>query len=439
MLYANGIMDRAISVRAVAMLLTLAGRQTCAQMPVCTPGAWSEPRMLVTASGQPVIVEAAAATPFRGGIALLGTPNVVWKSSRVFADSSSALSGNGLDWAGVVVGPDFTARPVGLPRGVTQMVAPRSVRAADGTLHVIWASSPDSVRRPRINETDLWYARFDGTTWSEPERILSAREIWWNSEWQAMTAVDGEPRISVAVNASLTSPSHTGVAYLRRSGTAWTVSWTSPYPGSAPFNTAVAADARGAVMLAFVGSVFRRGARNDLNGLFVTHSADSGATWDAPERVQDFGPHRGHALQALRQGQDTMHLLWLVDSQPANPGASIEHAVSTDRGASWRLAPPLGFAEPMGELSAVMLDGAIHGVLRNLRTRSLVHVTWASPAATALRTLPFEPAKTPHHLDSIGRDSVLLTWGVDRENSYPLFPRLAVPALLYSVMTTQCR
>src|SRR6185312_13543352 len=401
---------------------------------LCDSIAWSQPRLVRGAEGEPMYVERPQLTAAWGDLALFGEPTLQWRSATIFADTARPLPVSPDSLAGVLIGSDGTAHLVRRPPHARRFLAPRV--AFDGRmLHVVWGESSDTSARSGLYVSELWYARFDGRRWSAPELVIRASDIYWNGSGGSMSLWSGEPQIAVPANGSASGQDHVGVVYLRRDSTNWRISWI-PTHGPLPSDVTVGALNDSAIVVSFLGGVLASGRPSVMNAIWSTRSVTGGATWSEPTVVSDLGRDRGYDLELVRTPVD-LELFWLLAKPTETGGTVIARRRSYDSGQSWQQAGATVTDATVEGLRLVSRFSTVLAVGRKSDTDSLISITWPNSLPPVAATLPYEPARSLPGVAVVG-DSLALVWGVDRMHAYPLFPSLPVPALLISWGSTKC-
>ena len=181
----------------------------------CTPGTWSTPRPLADSLGRLVYVEAPSAVRINEGIALFGTPTLLWRSATIFADTVGmielAKQGKHVDvdtLIGAIVRGDGTVRTIGKPREVTRMQHPLAVAGPNGSADVFWMTAQDTTMR---QFTDLWFARYRPSRWSVPEHVLHGHLLNWDTNSASAVAEDTSAVIAITGDWQSESITNTGI------------------------------------------------------------------------------------------------------------------------------------------------------------------------------------------------------------------------------------
>ena len=157
----------------------------------------------------------------------LEPPTMLWRSATLFADTSGmrdlVRSGQYVDMdtlVGAIVHSDGTAKTVGRPRGVSHMTNPLAVPGPNGSVDAVWMTKKDSTKQ----FTDLWFARYSASGWSEPEHVLHGHYFQWSTNSGSAVAGDGHPIVAITGTEDDSAP-RTGIGIVRRVGTDWKVTW----------------------------------------------------------------------------------------------------------------------------------------------------------------------------------------------------------------------
>lgn len=426
----------------VSFFLT-AGRGLRSQTPAsaeCRAPSWSAARALSLPDGRPVYVEAPVPAPYAGGLALLGTPTLVWQTPTVFADTAAlgAPLASPDSLAGVWVDGRGVARLVTRPPGARRFMAPRAVPRGDGTLDVFWGEAPDSVRAESRWVRSLWHARFGAAGWSAPRQLLGSGIIGWNNAYPVVASVGGQPWVIVPVW-PMTNSDTSGVVIVRRDASEWAVVRLPDGP-IAPLNVALTSLGDSRLVLAVLGRIRQRGAGRSRNGVFTATSADGGHSWKAGPPLGDFGEDGTNALQLVRTGDGRLHLFWEVDRlvDGHEHVESVQRAVSADDGATWRVLPPMR-DEPFRDAYLATAHGdRVLLVAHGHADARLAVAEYAGDEPPRFVPLAFAPAEIAPRMGVLRGDTLVLVWGVRRQGVYPLFPSYPAPQLVLATAALAC-
>lgn len=124
-----------------------------------------------------------------------------------------------------------------LPRRV---LFPRVTAARDGSFHMLFVTSGDSVglQSTPLDTASIWYARFHNGAWTTPERVATVRAAFLQSESTELLELDGSPAYLFPFIDARQDSSSGGVILLRRASGAWLAD-TLATPAATPFVRAV--------------------------------------------------------------------------------------------------------------------------------------------------------------------------------------------------------
>ena len=405
----------------------------------CVAGTWSAPTRLANSAGRPIYIESPSAVPFGGGAALFGTPTFLWRSATVFADTAGmrdlVRSGQYVDidtLVGAIVHPDGTATTVGRPRGVSSMSTPLAVSGPNGSVDVLWMTRKDTTKQ----FTDLWFARYSTSGWSEPEHVLRGHYFEWSINSASAVAGDGYPIVAITGTEKDSAPT-TGIGIVHRVGADWRVTWI-PTGLLWPFRVKLGASDSSHLIVAFLGSVLPLASPRDTNGLFIARSSDRGATWEPLRRIERLWNTRAVNLQMVMGGRDTTHLLWREGDSPS-ASTRIRRTTSIDGGRDWRKAGDAALDRPIDTFDVAELGGHLQAVVRETDTYSLAFLKFRNDGNVEFNRLPQHNSRLIPRLAALAPDRLLLTEPRMQEHAYPMFPGVAVPVTLYATMSARCQ
>ena len=406
----------------------------------CVAGGWTTPADVALPSGRLVYVEAPFPVRFAGGVMLLGSPTFVWRSATVFADTGQFVPGGYISpdtLAGAIVRSGRDARLVGLPPHTTRMLSPRAVARPDGVLDVFWGASADSAAEMAISLTDLWHASYGPGGWSEPDHVLDGTSVYWNSGAPDVAMIRGRPVAAVPIVRRKAGLDSTGIAVVRRADSAWRTTLVLT-GGSVPTSVAVDTTGDGTVELAFTGSMGSWGPRSISNGAFTVRSMDGGATWGPVQALMDGGGALVFAMQAASTTDGVLHLLWGVDSTATGGPRWLARAALANGTAVWRQEPRMPLDTVVYVLQTAPLGDRVLLVARTSPAGTLRWSLLTGSPADSLNALRGPVAASIPRVGAVDGGRVLLTWGVRRPNSYPLFPAFPAPVLVTSSFASRC-
>lgn len=394
---------------------------------------------LADSAGRLIYIESPSAVPFGAGAALFGTPTILWRSATLFADTAGmrdlVRSGQYVDMdtlVGAIVHSDGTAKTVGRPRGVSHMTNPLAVPGPNGSVDVVWMTRKDTTKQ----FTDLWFARYSASGWSEPEHVLRGHYFEWSISSASAVAGDGYPIVAITGTEDDSAPS-TGIGIVHRVGTDWKVTWI-PTGALWPFRVKLGASDTSHLIVAFLGSVIPLGFPRDTNGLFIARSSDRGATWEEVRRIERLWNTRAVDLQMVMGGRDTIHLLWREGLDP-RASIRIRRQTSVDGGRTWREASGAALDRPIDTFDVEELGGHLEAVAREADTYSLAFLTFRDAGTPELHRLRQHSSRLIPRLAGLAPGTLLLTEPRLQEHAYPMFPGIAVPLTLFATLSTRCQ
>ena len=218
---------------------------------------------------------------------------------------------------------------------------PKLAYASDGSLNALYVVAR-LVPGRRFPASALRFVRSTdrGATWSQPVTVTDDSTFGSHNFHALYAAPDG------AVYASwLDGRTGKSTVFMTRStdgGQTWMPNVRVTSGEACPCcRTTMASGPDGALYLAW-----RRVAPGNVREVVVARSADQGATWSEPVRVQRDGwvfdgcPHAGPSLQVDAKGR--VHIAWWSGKQGA---AGVWYASSDDGARSFAEPVPLGVAE----------------------------------------------------------------------------------------------
>ncbi len=388
----------------------------------CAAARWSIPRQLVSPDGRAAYVETPRMVQMRDGIAMFGSPAIIWGSKEsvappgIHTDPARALR----DFlrAGLLLRRDTTVEPINRPPGVYDMDKPWAVPDGRGGAHVVWAGTADTASAAsRSGGATLRYAHFDGARWTAPEEILRARTVHWGPGRATAPVVRGD---TVHLAVAVFDANGGALVYARRAGDQWRTSRIGR--DGFPMYATLAIDEQGAPILAFAAPDFTPGKRRDGEHLYVTRSNDGGSAWTKPTLVRASGLGAATQPRLIAPSGRPLYLLWAQRREGAPLPDSVLAVTSLDGGLSWRAAPALAVPSGLRSLEALIDDlGRLHvaGTRASSRPEVLtadgdvIHATLHRDAWTADTSRIGFAASRPS-LNLVSPDSLLLVWGVAR-------------------------
>lgn len=234
--------------------------------------------------------------------------------------------------------------PVNLSNTPQSSVDPAIIADDYGNIHVFWSEDAggDALRSASLTQpgNTIYYRRWDGTTWSQPNDIL---------------LVPDDPiadYISVAIDkndvlhAVWTGQSNIyySNAPLLDAGSAR--AWRQPVvitPSSsrASWEASIAADKEGNIHIAYA-------TRGSDPGVFHVESTDNGTIWSQPNLLSEPFDSRETAfshVKLISDTEDRLHAVWQT-TEVDGYGQSIYYARSVDHGDTWSRAAQMAYRQP---------------------------------------------------------------------------------------------
>jgi hypothetical protein len=299
--------------------------------------------------------------------------------------------------------------PLALHAHLRSFIAVRAVGDNAGSAHVFWGESPDTTAEQFLHVRALMYARFDGTSWSEPERVLTDSTMEWNDVYTSITTMGNDVHVLIPVDTRGGPTLHVR----RRASGAWVI---KRYPIHTHY-TALTVLPNGTLLAGYIPS----GSPSDRGVVIALASTDSGASWSEPRTIRRTGRGDAYALHFVPARHD-LYAVW--ESSPPRTEAhqllstalekhdSIQAAISTDSGKTWTTLPGLAVAGGVsGLVAAADSSGLVHLAFqtkapdstRVLAAAALEHGRWVGP--TTIGPGPFWPT-----IAVPNRDSVVVMW-----------------------------
>ena len=388
---------------------------------------WLPPRELRTKEGFTVYMERPSVVPMPGAVFLIASPTVNFDSlgNSVWPLARGAVAKVAQELPmGALVRRDGAATLVPLPNGVNAFPwMPEGVVDDSGGANVVWGSDDNNPLPTRSSSRSLWYARFNGKSWSIPTRLITTDgTVMWNSANISPLVVHGR---SIHLVVDMMGE---GLRHFRLDSGVWTnrqVDIPREYFGYP--NLAILSAGR---MVLIVLGIVRGPSSRYTSGFFAAWSDDDGVTWSTPVPISSFADGPAFDARLLIDDRDVVYAFWYqqTDStgEPArstslggSPGR-IHVAQSMDRGVTWQRSAPTALIDNADELRVLLRpppDRSVLVVVADGSGKRMLAATWShgwSPFTTiAAEPDPFIPA--------LGTDDAqrpFLTWGIRRSRDW---------------------
>jgi hypothetical protein len=212
-----------------------------------------------------------SSNPLTGKISLIGcdsTGGDIWFTERDIGDTTT--------W---YPPPPVWADPVAVSITATDVGTPVLVGGKGEMMHAFWSqlSEGSNTSTP---ETSIYYARWDGVSWSRPYSILNSTE---GSARQPAVALDQDDHLL-----AVWSESDSGLIYFSKAdastalrGSDWSLPEPLPSPVPAARSPHILSVGAGQIYVTYAVPL------NEARGIYLTISEDSGITWTRPLRIFD--------------------------------------------------------------------------------------------------------------------------------------------------------
>lgn len=265
---------------------------------------------------------------------------------------------------------------LGVPEGEFLFAFPKGVVDSRGAYHLIWAE-PDSLIKdvrwwPSLRLRSLWYATYDGKTWSPPEKLLDAKRIVLNAEHGVFIS-DRRNGLHLVLPTTGSDMRRT-LTYLRKTEGTWHVRQFATVAAYA----SILAWRSDSIVMAYTASGTTLSGRG--NAVSVHISPDRGVTWDAPVFVSE-PDARDAAITLLAKTPEKLHLVWARRDGTFNLTALVGRE-SRD-GAEWTRMPDVQLPHGGMPIHLDAIDGAVTVIVEEFdgQRLSLREVTWRGARA----------------------------------------------------------
>jgi hypothetical protein len=388
----------------------------------CPGVRWEAPAEWRSPDGYRLYGDVATVVPFRGRSLWLTQMLVVWDTGRVMRYPLLEHPERGVRSSqqitmGAVIGPRGEWRYVSMPPDLeARAMYPRVAVDRSNIAHVVWAGA-DSLSASMFEyPRHIWYARFDGEHWSQPEVVQSGRGYMWNQAHASRLVMQGD-----TLHFAVTTLDGSNIYVHGVNGHWMTRIVDVPrrlqmlgYP-----RIAVLPNRR--IVLIAQGIAIRPPEKLGLSGVYATWSDDGGESWVPPVLVSSRDAEPAYDMQLLPEVNGVLRAFWYqvtdtlghpsTDISLSGAPGRIHLAESIDGGQSWRQLPasellPSGFA-----LDVLQMDiNTVLVVLVDRRKARLPITTWSG----VWRPFSFINAQADPMFAFLGRydaQRLVLTWG----------------------------
>ena len=267
-----------------------------------------------------------------GLVGLISVAAMVMLSRFLPGSGPAAAQSTDLNWS----------QPINLSNSPESSGRPEIVADRYGYVHVFWSekvggeSILDIPKQLIQDGNTIFYARWDGISWTQPIDILfvPGEEV---ADYVAVT-VDMENRLHAVWTGQ--SNFYYSVAPSWQADSAR--SWSEPVvvatdSARSQWESDIVADASGNVHIVYA-------TRGDEAGVYHIRSSDGGATWQSPTKLSEPLGRLEKAfsdVMIITDGADRLHAIWETNEQEGF-GQGIYYARSIDGGSTW--AAPIQMA-----------------------------------------------------------------------------------------------
>jgi hypothetical protein len=262
--------------------------------------------------------------------------------------------------AGLQLTPIWST-PVSLAGEAEFVLSPLLVADEENRLHLFWQQA-DATFRGMAQKNTLFYAYWDGVSWSRKAAVLTSPR---GTAEQPSVALDPQGNLLAAWGGTageiFFSRAATDQALI---GSAWSNPISLPVPRPAAAAPSLIAEENGLVQVAYAITL------NEERGIYMVTSKDGGANWSMPKRVFDAmaaGWDQVDQPRLTMTDENNWHLLWLRRSLSSGE-AQLYYAHSADGGQNWSEPMPV---QSNAQQTAAIVWHQIAGV-----GNGTVHLSW---------------------------------------------------------------
>jgi hypothetical protein len=271
-----------------------------------------------------------------------------WEAARFVCLQVALLCFLWSSWAPPVSsqeGPISWSKPVDLSNTPQGSGYPAIISDSYGYVHVIWSEDmsgkPMRPQDPLPSGTSLFYSRWDGELWTEPNDILSVPDDAI-ADFPSVT-IDSNNWLHVVWSGQRKIYHSSAPSWQAYSAQAWSkpVVLTENSARSAWMNSIAADNANGDLYVAYA-------TRGQEAGVYYTRKAGGDTEWTAPVQLSaalDVLEDGFSSVKIILDGAGSLHAVWQT-YQSEGFGQAIYYARSTDHGETWSQAIQLAYREP---------------------------------------------------------------------------------------------
>ena len=301
-------------------------------------------------------------------------------------------------------GEDGWKIPGTIPGSANGAYYPTLIADPTGAVHAFWVILGDQWNEP--NSTLMWYARWDGNSWSEPVDII----ISPNTAPMRLpeVALDSKGNLHLVWGNSEEIYYSWAPACMAFRATAW----SDPLLlARTAFKADIVVDTDDNVHIVYSDKSV--GAR----GIYHIRSQDQGWSWSTPteiSRIPNFPEVWPGNVRLAIDDRDRLHVIWTQLDTQGFPGISVNYARSTDNDVTWSSPVELDTKDPdyyttdwgnivtFGEDQVLLVWYSGHRPFRYYRVSHDGGETWTTP----VRVLPDKAGETGFSemvVDSLGQ------------------------------------
>ena len=391
---------------------------------------WSRPETLRTSTGAFVSIDRPLGVIQRAKEFLIFGPRITLVPARV--DSVPLPNPDEFDARSLLGGAVAS-------KGLTRMLQrPEFLKSASTIwsfpygskgIQVIWGVPQDPSKPNGVEVGSVWYARFDGRNWSEPELVMEAARIrWWHGTSSVALTKD-----QLVVAAPAVDSSWFGLLASRRTPAGWVTDRVNLRAGLPP--SGVAAIISKGRALVFYPDVVSR-SDPSRSAIYARELVGTSSQWSPERLVHPLSPGALNWPLAVETRDGNVHVFGVFAEAGAN-GVKLEHLWSTDL-ALWRVDEVPLYAHAFGLAVAPDGESAVQALLQTSLFEGLASVRWTRRGFSPIEQLPFAVAiGTGPNLVESANNKLLMTWTATATLEFrkTLVP---FPVTLYSGRTVKC-